>query len=281
MATDTIASPGDTTPAVTKESPPPPTSWVDRLRLLSLSFLILFVELALIRWTASNNVYLASLTNFALMASFLGIGIGFLRADSRRSLLPLAPVALALLVAFVLAFPVAIGTLTGKDLAHGGTHLLHGARGLPVLPEWLSISVVFLLVAATMAGIGQEAARSFGRFRPLEAYRIDILGSLVGIAAFSLLSFLWLPPVAWGAIVSAMFAALLWRRVTRWPAAVVVASLVVVLVALGIESASPSDYWSPYYKIHAVHLVGPVRVGQTQADGVTEVWANNIPHQTA
>jgi hypothetical protein len=132
-----------------------------------------------------------------------------------------------------------------------------------------------------MAGIGQEAARSFRRFRPLEAYRIDILGSLIGITAFSVLSFLWLPPVAWGAIVSVLFVALVWRRARWWQAGVVVASLVVVLAALGIESASSSDYWSPYYKIHAVHLAGPVVVGHTHTHGVTQVWANNIPHQTA
>jgi hypothetical protein len=240
---------------------------------------MLFVELALIRWTGANNVYLAPLTNFVLMASFLGVGIGFLRAESRWSLLPLAAVTLALLVAFVLAFPVTVGALSGKHITpHTPAHLLHGARGLPLLPRWLSISVIFLLVAATMAGIGQEAGRTFRRFRPLEAYRIDILGSLIGIAAFSLLSFLWLPPFAWGAIVAVLFGALVRRW---WQILPVVASMVVVLVALGIESASSTDTWSPYYKIHALHAAGPVTVGHTHTHGVTQVWANNIPHQTA
>lgn len=265
-----IATSRDTTPAAAKETPPPRAASADRMRLLWLSFLVLFLELALIRWTTANNVYLASLTNFVLLASFLGIGVGFLRADSRWSLLPLAPVTLALLVAFVLAFPVSINTLSAK-------HLLHGARGLPLLHLWQSVSVVFLLVAATLAAIGQEAARSFRRFSPLEAYRIDILGSLLGIAAFSVLSFLWLPPVAWGAIVSLVLVALLWRRLRWWH----IGSLVAVLVLLGIESASSTDYWSPYYKIHAVHVAGPSVVGHIRSHGVTRVWANNIPHQTA
>ena len=47
-------------------------------RLVTLSMLMLFVELALIRWTAANNVHLANITNFVLLASFLGIGVGFL-----------------------------------------------------------------------------------------------------------------------------------------------------------------------------------------------------------
>src|SRR2546430_3455766 len=79
-----------------------------RLRLVALSFLMLFVELALIRWTGSNVLYLSYFSNFVLLGSFLGIGLGFLRARSRVHLFPLAPVLLALLVVFVRVFPVTI-----------------------------------------------------------------------------------------------------------------------------------------------------------------------------
>src|SRR5213595_1368846 len=79
---------------------PEPARW----RLVSLSLLMFFVELALIRWTAANNVHLAYVTNFVLLASFLGIGVGFLLGSSGRDLSRWAPVALALLVAFVLVF---------------------------------------------------------------------------------------------------------------------------------------------------------------------------------
>src|SRR5437016_1446664 len=69
-----------------------------RLRLFGLSFLMLFVELALIRWTGAKIVYLSYFSNFVLLGSFLGIGIGFLRSRSRVNLFAWAPVALALLV---------------------------------------------------------------------------------------------------------------------------------------------------------------------------------------
>ena len=81
-----------------------------RVRLVLASALMLFVELALIRWTSSNNLYLVHLTNFVLLASFLGIGLGFLRGSRGRDLFPLAPALLALLVAFVLTFSVRTGT---------------------------------------------------------------------------------------------------------------------------------------------------------------------------
>ena len=67
----------------------------NRVRLVLLSCLMLFVELALIRWTGSNVLYLSYFSNFVLLGSFLGIGIGFLRARARVNLFPYAPVALA------------------------------------------------------------------------------------------------------------------------------------------------------------------------------------------
>ena len=47
----------------------------DRVRLVVLSFLMLFVELALIRWAGSNILYLSYFSNFVLLGSFLGIGL--------------------------------------------------------------------------------------------------------------------------------------------------------------------------------------------------------------
>ena len=78
------------------------------LQLFVLSFLMLFVELALIRWSGALVIYLSYFSNFVLLGSFLGIGIGFLRAKSRVNLFPWAPVALALLILFVRVFPVEV-----------------------------------------------------------------------------------------------------------------------------------------------------------------------------
>src|SRR5215469_1203520 len=94
----------------------------DQARLIFASFLMLFVELALIRWVTANNVYVTRATNFVLLASFLGIGIGFLNARTRRDYLRWTPVVLLALVGFVLAFPVILATLSGP-------HPLQGLRG--------------------------------------------------------------------------------------------------------------------------------------------------------
>ena len=47
-----------------------------RPRLVLASALMLFLELALIRWTGSNIVHLSYFSNFVLLGSFLGIGLG-------------------------------------------------------------------------------------------------------------------------------------------------------------------------------------------------------------
>jgi spermidine synthase len=232
----------------------------DRARLVLASFLMLFVELALIRWTAANDIFLAHLTNFVLLASFLGIGIGFLLAGAERDLFPLGAPVLAVLVGFLLAFPVQ--TVDGPRGWMPG-----GALGMPALPRWVSMAVVFLLTVAVLACLGQEVARTFSRFAPLEAYRLDVLGSLAGIVLFAGVSFLRLPPLGWAVIVAAAFVPLLGRRLL--PLAGVGVALVVVL--LGAQSLLGGYFWSPYYKIRAVD----------SPDGSVKVDVNNTPHQTA
>src|SRR4051795_4362041 len=89
------------------------SAWPERLggtapRLVLGSALMLFLELALIRWLGANIVHLSYFTNFVLLGSFLGIGLGFLIARGQRSMLPWTPVLLALLVVGVRLFPVSI-----------------------------------------------------------------------------------------------------------------------------------------------------------------------------
>ena len=231
-----------------------------RARLVALSFLMLFVELALIRWTGSNILYLSYFSNFILLASFLGIGLGFLRANARHNLFPYAAAGLLVLVAFVRLFPVQID--------RSGTELIFfGALGVQSgLPPWITLPFLFLAVAGVMMLIAEGVARTFRLFPPLDAYRLDILGSLAGITAFSILSFLGAPPFAWGAVVVLALFRLLDGRQRLWQ----VPALAGILLLLGLESIVPTDSWSPYYKVRLVR----------QASGSVTVLVNGIPHQT-
>ncbi len=239
------------------------------LRLVALSLLTLFLELALIRWTAANNVQLANIANFVLLASFLGVGLGFLTARRRLNLFGLAPLTLALLVGFVLLFPVKLVSLHG-------THEFNGLPGHNPISQWVSLPVIFGLTALTMAGIGQATARSFASFTPLDAYRLDIFGSLAGIALFTVLSFVGLPPIAWGAVVAVLFIFLLAGGRSWWRYAALV-PIVAVVIMLLFESLSSVDVWSPYYKITTERTTSVVDGHRYLGLSVS---GNNIPYQT-
>src|SRR5436190_5037140 len=108
----------------------------DRVELFSASFLMLFVELVLIRWAGAYVVYLSYFANFILLGSFLGIGIGFLRASRPPDLFRWSPLGLAFFLAALKAFPATIDR-TGSDLVYFGIQQ-HG------LPVWIMLPFVFV-----------------------------------------------------------------------------------------------------------------------------------------
>jgi hypothetical protein len=194
-------------------------------RLVLGSALMLFLELALIRWLGSNIVHLSYFSNFVLLGSFLGIGIGFLVSRRSWSLIPAAPVLLALLVFGVRQWPVSLDR-TGSDVIYFTSLQANGP------PAWLVLPVVFVVVALVLAGPGRDR-------RPLlpgpgAADRVP-LGPRSARSSASVpsrcLSFLWAPPVVWGVIVALAFVVLVpnLKRVL----AIAAGTLIVVGTLLG------------------------------------------------
>src|SRR6478736_9391688 len=171
-------------------------------RLVLGSSLMLFLELALIRWLGSNIVHLSYFSNFVLLGSFLGIGLGFLISRKRWSILPVAPVILAILVIGTFLEPVTIDR-AGDQIIYFTSLSTTGP------PAWLVLPIIFILVAACLAGPAEVVGRCFGHLRPLTAYRWDLIGSLLGIGLFTLMSFLRAPSVVWGLIVTVCFVILI------------------------------------------------------------------------
>lgn len=234
-----------------------------RLRLVSLTFLMLFVELALIRWLGANVVYMSYYSNFVLLGSFLGFGLGFLWAGrSKVSLFPYTPVLLGSLVAFVYFFDVPLKWTTKEVI------FFETIEPESPLPRWLVLVVLFVAVAVVMAAIGDGVARTFGRFEPLEAYRLDLIGSVAGIAGFSALSFLGARPLVWGLIAAAILALTLPLRLdlkarssgslARLGLAVV--GLLLLVGPLVAEAGHDNVIWSPYYRI-THHINGEGGIG--------------------
>src|SRR6478736_3929341 len=154
-----------------------------RIRLVLASFLMLFLELSLIRWTGAMVVHLSYFSNFVLLGSFLGIGLGFLRAGRPRPKPPLySPVVLLGLIGFISAYPVTVDRADSSVIFF--TSL--STTGPPI---WVTLPIIFGSVAAIMAGPGELTAICFTQLPRLDAYRYDLLGSLAGVLAFTLCSF--------------------------------------------------------------------------------------------
>ncbi|MDP9220807.1 MAG: spermidine synthase, partial [Actinomycetota bacterium] len=102
-------------------------------------------------------------------------------------------------------------------------------------------------------------------FPPLEAYRLDLVGSIAGTVAFALLSFLRSPSLAWGLVVVAAFVGLHYPRVPR----LVIPALALLVVLLAVESFTPHLSWSPYYKVKTARHGHQV-----------DISVNGVPHQS-
>src|SRR5947199_9202027 len=63
----------------------------DAVNLFLVGFLILFLELACIRWFSANVIFLQFFTNIVLIASFLGMSCGCLASRQRSNWLAWFP----------------------------------------------------------------------------------------------------------------------------------------------------------------------------------------------
>lgn len=218
---------------------------------------MLFVELVAIRWAGAWIVHLSYFANFVLLGSFLGIGIGFLRARKGPDLFAWFPVVIALFLGLVMAFPAQIDR-TGGDVVFFGVRQTG-------LPAWVLLPLVFVATAACLATVAHGVAVRFARFPALEAYRLDIVGSILGVVAFSALAFAGAGSVAWGVVIVGIS-----YVVIRRPSLLQVASFVALLAILALGTFRYETIWSPYYRLSVTHR------GQE-----TLIDANGVPHQAA
>lgn len=226
------------------------------------------MEMACIRWFPAHVVFLSFFTNTILLACFLGMSVGCILAGSKADHLKSTPERLAL----ALAIGVAVDVLAGKlervvDVGHQASPQLvffgtehHGADlSHFFIPVWVVNGVFFFLVALAMLGPGQELGRAFERIpQKVVAYTVNILGSIAGILAFALCSWLQASPFWWFLIIVVGLGYFLQKdgRRLRWqPDRVALLAVVLGLAsvpwgAIRIQGKVVGRHlWSPYYRI--------------------------------
>ena len=248
--------------------------------LFLIGFLVLFLELACIRWFAATVVFLHFFTNVVLLACFLGMSCGCMSARQRHDWLGYFPL-LALCAVFAALATLWIYTIWSGlaiDVGHQASaqEIFFGTENRDVdvaqftVPIELIVAIFFVLIALMFVGPGQVLGRAFDAYpNRVMGYSLNIGGSLVGIAAFSLISFVQAPPAVWFFIICAGIAYLL-HQVGGLTLVRVLTLLTllaaVTLPALAARARTGEMFWSPYYAV----AYDPPRLG---------IFVDNIGHQ--
>ena len=229
----------------------------DYLRLFVLSLFVLFLEVLMIRWLATEIRVFAYFSNLTLIACFLGIGGGCLLCSWKRP-------------AFIWTFPllalfcliVMVPEDVGYDIYGPVTSFLgdfndmplwmwESTQGKSVLPRigaLLLLVLLFTLVVGLFVPGGRLMGLLFDRCEnKLKAYSVNLLGSLAGVWLFALLSALSLSPPLWFGVACLLGLPLVRRKSEL---AIALACTPLVLAPFILDGHMNGNVtWSPYQKL--------------------------------
>jgi SAM-dependent methyltransferase len=227
--------------------------------LFIVSFLVLFLELILIRWVSSEIRIFAYFKNFVLIACFLGFGLGSSLCRRPISLLPLlaALTTVTILIKFpsrdwhnfLSEIPAFIGTLSEVHIWGIPSVEWSWSSLLTLTSSTAIIAPFFGLLTLIFIPLGQITGRCLEVVPDgVWGYSLNLLASLTGIGFYTLLCFYSQPPPVWFVFGGALSAVLLWNeKRLRWqvPAAFL---LCAGFAGLNLVPGS-TEYWSPYQKL--------------------------------
>ncbi len=263
-----------------------------KLDLFLISLLTLFLELTCIRWFPSHVLFLTFFTNTVLLASILGIAVGCLVARRTANLLAWTP--WLLLIGIGSAHLVEqqrrawnsiinVGNQASPQVVFFGVEYQAGDVSSFVVPIELLCGYFFLVIALIMVGPGQQLGRALARLpNRLEAYTIDIVGSLAGIVLFAACSFMELSPAWWFAFVVVGMTYFLRPPATWRAAALAVPCVLVVGLSVAPSFIGLPEMWSPYYRVSyrpEQGLIGVNLIGHQQMQPLDARFpAYALPH---
>lgn len=186
------------------------------------------------------------------MACLFGLGVGLALSKSSRDWQKWFPYALLGIVSLIcFASPLQLVHITMVDptefyiVGPIGWGIMDNTKPLSYVLQTLKgyavLTGVYYLIVLAFVGIGQRLGRAFDQMDPPVAYTIDISASLVGVLAFSIMSYFSLPPGWWMLCVAVV--SLFYFRKPGQIAAIALAAI------LGFATATPGVTWSPYYRI--------------------------------
>jgi len=220
--------------------------------LLVLSFAILFLEMAVIRWLNASITVLSYFNNLILISCFFGLGVGCLLSRRRVSLSAwYPPVFLVFVLTVVLFKKYGFEVSYTDDVVFVDSMEFYVSGALTVS---LAALLGFFVNMALFVILGQELGRlleSVGD--PLRAYAYDIAGSLLGTLGYAALAWLGTPPHVWFAMGTLLLLVLVRKNLKLVILGLLLISPAVFLMSTTYRGAK----WSPYYKVEAVEYRNP------------------------
>jgi spermidine synthase len=242
--------------------------------LFLISLIILFLELACIRWFPAHVLFLTFFTNTVLLACFLGMSVGCLAASRKWNFLNWTPFLLVAAMTGAHAVEhlrtqveklVSVGNVVTPQLVFFGTEYVAPDPARFFIPVEVLGGFFFLILALALVGPGQELGRAFNRVpNRVQAYSLNILGSMVGIVLFAACSWWnvtpvwWFLPVVSGVGYFLVVGSSARRPLVRW--ILRSGEFIPLLAVLILASLTSGNYrikgmdfgqhvWSPYYRI--------------------------------
>jgi hypothetical protein len=211
--------------------------------LFVASFVALFFEALLIRWLPTSIYYLGYFKNSILIATFLGFGIGCATRVRVERVLPAFTLICATMVGAVLWCERILAIVPWQS---GEFLWEHAGSGTVSVSMHAVLIASFIVAALLVMPLGRLVGMHLRHYRPLVAYSINLTASILGVAAFIVVSFLRFGPEIWFAI---GLLPLLYLVRRRPPAALAVAVGVLLIVGVILVAGTPGARWSPYSKI--------------------------------
>lgn len=236
-------------------------------QLMVVSFLMLFAEIALIRWLSTEIRVLAYVNNLVLLSCFLGIGLGAFYSQRK---LQLSFCGFGLAAQLLLVWMPVSFSIAGKSL--------HPFRDIPLLLSsftdsviWyesettstlfltslglISTMVIFVIILLTFIPLGQLLGKLLDEHNnTIAAYSLNVLASIAGVWAFSICSFAYMPAWIWFVVALASYSLILiWRTYRSRLVFVSVGLFSVAILLLGAFPTQKQNLiettWSPYQKL--------------------------------
>jgi len=217
-----------------------------------VTFGILALELATIRWMGHQIRMFAYLNNMLLIAAFLGMGLGIQLGKRRPGLFHWAlPSYFVLALILKFSLPLGVMHLRFPDLSVS----MWGGEVFGTFGQTLAIVMgLLILVTWSFACAATRLGELFNQLPPLRSYSADLFGSLLGVIAVAIVSAFMTPTPVWLAL-GCVPLAILSRTARGW-----VATLGIIgLGMLSIEGAR----FSPYNRLDFGYLKD--HPGQPQA----------------